>query len=351
MLGVVIHQPPIIIHLYCKYVFNGPHASSLSDDRQLTAEMSLHYYVVPPPLALAVHPAPPRKQIKKDDKKDKDGEMGKKDDKEKKDDKNEKDDKNKKDDKKEDKAADRAKQGDDAADKGKEDRRAEGDKKTEPLPATPADAALSPALGTPESPGSMVPEPPTPASGALRTPTPEPKKGDDVPQVPAPNPATPKGESKPTQEANSKDTPEEEGEKEPEPVPEPLRLLGPAPHRPLKTRLDLDQSRPYPPINVDPRGAYHEYAKAVRGELIYVDVTKDGWLAQQWREKPEREALAKLKGETEKQKEREMQADRKSREKRKVPKTSEGVLLDLWNDCADARSQEVCDGQAYMSRR
>jgi len=76
--------------------------------------------------------------------------------------------------------------------------------------------------------------------------------------------------------------------------------------------------------------------------MIYIDVTKDGWLADQWREKPEREALARLRGETEERKEREIEAVRKSREKRKAPKTSGGVLVDLWNDLAETTNQEVC---------
>ena len=326
--------------------------------------MSLHRYIVPPPLAVAFHPAPP-KPTKKHDKKD-DAKDAKKDDK--------KDDKvdDKKDDQKDDKEKKREKgiekkdnEADDKADDKADHKTGEGDKKEKkedmdnkvdpiavkgnvvvkpaspaardrngPRPVTPAKAAPTPAPRTPVSAGSMVPEPPTPVGGVPPTPPAELKAGDSVPPVPAPNSATPKGEAK-----AKEDNKDGEGEKVAEP--EPLRLLGPPPHGPLRTRIDLNQSRQYPPIKSDPRGAYHKYAKAIQGEQIYIDVTKDGWLAEQWRDKPEREALANLRGETEKQRERQIEADRKRGELKKVPQTSGGILVDLWNELAEASNQEV----------
>ncbi|RXK38616.1 hypothetical protein M231_04122 [Tremella mesenterica] len=137
--------------------------------------------------------------------------------------------------------------------------------------------------------------------------------------------------------------PTDDKEEEPEEIPPPLKLAGPAPPQPVRAKLDLDPSRPYPPIPIDPRGAYHKYAKGVQAEVMYIDVTKDGWLTEQWKERPEREALALLTGEAEKQRQRELRRlkEEKLQGERKVPDTAEGILRELWNDLAQARSYEI----------
>jgi hypothetical protein len=337
--------------------------------------MSLHRYIVPPPLALAVHPAPPPKKPepkdkekdKSKEKEDKDKENGAKDDdkgrKEEKKDKNEKKEKNEKDDKDDtaEKTAADVKDGKDVADNAKLEAQAQdqgqggkkgkkgkkGDKSGPPtridveakVAATaPADNAQGGMPPTPMTPTSMVPEPPTPATlqpNQADVPgpkTPSPKGGEDN-QAKASSPA--KAGSRETDE-NKADAPEAPLS----PLPS-LRLLSPAPHRPLRAKLDLDPSRPYPPIATDPRGAYHKYAKAVQGQKIYVDVTKDGWLVEQWREKPEREALERLSGESERRRMREVEAAKKSRVVRKVPETAEGLIKELWNDLVEAPNNWV----------
>jgi hypothetical protein len=228
--------------------------------------MSLHRVIAPPPLALAVHPAPPpktREEVKKDDEKRRaeraakaEAEAG-------------------------EKAADKLGQKVDGA-KAKDDKVDEGE------------------LGKEEA----LPETSVPT---------EPAKPDD-------------GTSGVT--------------KHPIPLP-PLRLLPPVPHRPLRSRLDLDPTAQYPPIDTDPRGAYHKYAKAVGGETLYIDVTRDGWLTEQWKEKGEREALARLTGKADRQQVREMANAKRENQKRRVPSTGEGIILDLWNDLVEAKSNEV----------
>lgn len=216
--------------------------------------MSLHRVIAPPPLAIAVHPAPPpktREEIKKEDEK---------------------------------RRADRA-----AKAKAEED------------------AKAAPVDGNEEA-----------------------EKEDG------------KKETKDEKEDKAKaDIPSKPVEEEPAKPLIPLRLLPPCPHRPLRSRLDLNPIRPYPPIDTDPRGAYHKYAKAMQNESLLIDVTKDGWLTEQWREKTEREALARLTGEAEKQRLREVATAMKECEMRKVPQTAEGIILELWNDLVDAKSNEV----------
>lgn len=174
----------------------------------------------------------------------------------------------------------------------------------------------------------MIPEPGTPGSNAPPTPTPDTavKPETEITHVPGPKPA--------------QEDKKEEEDKPPEPLP-PIRLVGPAPPRPLRTALDLNPAVPYPPINTDPRGAYYKYAKYNQGQMLYLDVTKDGWLSEQWRDKPEREALAMLRGESEVAAMREAERVRALSEVRKVPATAEEILLQLWNDLVEAVNHEV----------
>jgi hypothetical protein len=76
-------------------------------------------------------------------------------------------------------------------------------------------------------------------------------------------------------------------------------------------------------------------------DWVLIDVTKDGWLTPQWKEKNERDALARLRGEDVLQAERETEEERLKRIIRKVPKTAEGVLLELWNDLVQTPMKEV----------
>ena len=287
--------------------------------------MSFRQYIIAPPLALAVSLAPPPKPREKPMEKDKEKKEDKPADKDKIEDKLP--DKDKKDVKPDEKL----RQGNQAA---VEQGLIKGQEVQKDKSASPADAK-TPESPAPPSPASMIPEPPTPASAVAPLPN---AGGPDIPLVPSPNVASTKDDTAkvPTTET-SKAKDEPLGEEKPL---LPLKLLGPAPDRPVRTKLDLDPARPYPPINTDPRGAYYKYAKAIRDERIFIDVTKDGWLTEQWRELPEREALARLRGETEKQKEREIEAE-KSRINRKVPKTSEEILLQLWNDLVEAPHNEA----------
>ncbi|WVQ78366.1 hypothetical protein IAT38_000451 [Cryptococcus sp. DSM 104549] len=296
--------------------------------------MSLHRYFAPPPLALAVHPAPPPRPRTSDKEKKAKAKV-------------------------EAKAKAEAKGdgkgegvGKEGGKDGKEDK---GDGGKGGKDATPGQAGDAPP--TPTTPGSMLPEPPTPAPGgepaAKDGEKKEEKKGEagkadvkrakeDVTKVPLPKADTKDTPEKDSKEASDKKDEDKSGkEAEPTPEPEPLILLPPAPPRPLRTRLDLPPGTVYPPVNTDPRGAYHKYARAVGAEVIYVDVTKDGWLAEQWKERSEREALKRLTGEWEKELDREIEKQRKRAIKRKVPKTSEEVLLDLWNDLVEANNHEV----------
>ena len=304
--------------------------------------MSFHRYIVPPPLVLAVHPAPPPKP-QPEVKKDKDGKpivQAKKD--------------------KDGKPVPPVKDGEKAKpadDKDKVQVREKDDK------------------DSPDSPKSDAAEPPTPAPGEdAKEEEGKATKGDkigaakvqdevgkgedqcrpaddkkdspeqkDKTDEKVKDESDKKDEGKGEKDKKDKDKDEKEKEQEPEVPPPPLNLAGPAPARPLRARLDLDPSQPYPPVHVDPRGAYHKYAKAVQGEMIYLDVTKDGWLAEQWRERPEREALAELTGVAERDRQREMSRviEAEMTGVRKVPETAEEILKDLWNDLAKAPSNEV----------
>jgi hypothetical protein len=106
----------------------------------------------------------------------------------------------------------------------------------------------------------------------------------------------------------------------------------------------LNPSHPWPPLESDPRGAYHLYAKGCyKGiiESVYIDVTKDGWMSEHWKEKSERDALAKLRGEDLRQARRELEWQAKLKEGRKVPKSAGDVLLCLWNLLVEAPNNEV----------
>jgi hypothetical protein len=296
--------------------------------------MSLHQYLVPPPLALAIHPAPPYKSSSADKDKDKDKDK-KPDDKAK-----EAKDGAKQDDKKnQDKLVDGPGDADDKEGKAPQ----EADK------ANRGEAALG-------SPGSMIPEPATPATGVIGDgdePVPVPKDEADKPAELKPDlETTDKDDAndpdvKDSKDADSKDkakAKDQDPEPKPEPLPEPLRLIGPSPKLPIRTKLDLDPSKPWPPIETDPRGAYHKYAKGVyRGlkESLRIDVTKDGWMSEQWREKSERDALARLRGNDVKKAQRELEAEARRREVRKVPKEAGGVLMLLWNALVEAPNNEV----------
>ncbi|WVF72037.1 hypothetical protein IAT40_006849 [Kwoniella sp. CBS 6097] len=384
--------------------------------------MSLHRYVLPPPLALSISPAPPHKpKPSAAADKDKDKEAPKKE------------------------AGVKAPhigdaKGPKATDDDDKAKNEQPPKNTEQGAGKAASAAAEPNVApalivnlppqapapappaaegegagadqepiTPATPGSMTPEPPTPAPGAeadaqaqaeeeaavkeaghgaekekggqrkdqnqnqalaiglaaAEVPAPAPNKArfeSSKLQVQAAVEETPVnatgGEAKKSEDTKKstsiKDiTPEPEPESdqapapapapgpEPEPEPEPLRLLRPAPPRPLRTRLELNPSKPYPPIYTDPRGAYHKYARAVGQEWILIDVTKDGWLAEQWKERTEREALKRLTGEWEKELEIEMERQRKRAEIRQVPQQAEKILLQLWNELVEANNHEI----------
>lgn len=288
--------------------------------------MSFQRRVILPPLALAVHPAPPPKKVEKKDKDDKE--------------KKEKDDKEKEKDK-DDKAVDVKGNKKDNAAKAKPI--ANGDDKASPGDApSPLPQHVNGHVNgnaTPPSPGSMVPEPGTPGSNAPATPAlPVAANGaGDMPQVPPPQTDSKNPKVDGTTQEDSKD-PREPEEEVPPP---PLRLLGPVPNRPIRTKLDLNPAIPYPPINTDPRGAYYKYAKFNQGEWMMIDVTKDGWLSEQWREKGEREALARLRGESEVVAKREAEKVKRMGEVRTVPDSADAILLELWNDLVESLNQEV----------
>jgi hypothetical protein len=110
----------------------------------------------------------------------------------------------------------------------------------------------------------------------------------------------------------------------------------------VHARIDLCSSAPYPPLPIDPRGAYHKYAKALgQTEDVYIDVTKDGWLAPIWKERTEREALARLTGEAERQHFREtlLAKEREMVGHKAVPESAQELVLELWNALVDAPSQ------------
>ncbi|WVQ67288.1 uncharacterized protein L199_005483 [Kwoniella botswanensis] len=285
--------------------------------------MSLHRYFVPPPLALAVHPAPPPKPKPTDKEKDKKTENKK--------------EKDAKDNKEIDKPPEEAKE--------KVNIDEEQKKKERGGPATPA------------TPRSMVPEPATPApgdgdgDGGVDTPEADDKavvkdkgraeKGKDPQPADAKKDTPDNNKVTSTQIKDLTPEPEPEASEESEKPLEPIRLLPPAPFRPIRTKLDLNPLKLYPPIPSDPRGAYHAYAKAVGNEVIYVDVTKDGWLTEQWKERSEREALKRLTGEWQRDLKRELEKQRESNKVRELPRTAEGILLELWNVLVEAYNHEI----------
>ena len=322
--------------------------------------MSLHRYVVPPPLALAVEPAPPLKPHKDNKGDDNDKNQAEKD-------AEQKDEKGK--------DGGKAAGGDPpkvVADKGgvadgvqRSKAGAGGEAtKSKPIgvaakqsptpandfPATPANE--SPA--TPDTGGSMIPEPPTPVLDTAAkendpNPVPSPRAAQDrkaakEDEYPATGTVITADDPKlPTKSTGEDEIDDQKDAEEPEPKPELLRLVGPVPPRPIRTRLTLNPAKPYPLVNTDPRGAYFKYARGVQAEWILVDVAKDGWLVEQWRERPEREAIARLRGEADRQRDREVEAIEHRTKVRKVPKTSEEIILDLWNDLAQAPNYEVSE--------
>lgn len=225
----------------------------------------------------------------------------------------------------------------------------------------------------PNTPDSMVPEPPTPDHvNAKPSPVPETPlaavkatSDDNKPRADDPTDLAEvdkdKQDIKPADEPKAESPADESDaipkepfigslpkpygpEPEPELEPEPLRLIGPPPKYPIRTRLDLNQSHPWPPIESDPRGAYHHYAKGCfKGiiESVYIDVTKDGWMSEHWKEKSERDALAKLRGEDLRKARRELEWQGKLKQRRKVPKSAGEVLLMLWNLLVEAPNNEV----------
>ena len=225
--------------------------------------------------------------------------------------------------------------------------------------------------GAPNTPGSMVPEPPSPDhANAQASPTPdtpipqvkdvskEPKADDPIDKAKDEKDITKADPSDDNKDKHDTDKPNPAPkepfigplpkpygpEPEPELEPEPLRLIGPPPKYPIRTRLDLNPSYPWPPIESDPRGAYHHYAKGCyKGiiESVYIDVTKDGWMSEHWKEKSERDALAKLRGEDLRKARRELEWQGKLRQRRKVPKSAGEVLLMLWNLLVEAPNNEV----------
>ena len=100
--------------------------------------------------------------------------------------------------------------------------------------------------------------------------------------------------------------------------------------------------KPYPPIDTDPRGAYHLYAKGFHSEWLLIDVVKDGWMFEYWRGKAERDALDTLRGEDVRRAERELEVlSRTQKGMREVPETAGELLVQLWNDLAEAPWNEV----------
>ena len=316
--------------------------------------MSLHRYLVPPPLALAISPAKPHPLPRTDTEK---------------------------------KSDDKAKAKEQEPVANPDDKKAQdkpipkGDDEVKPDPVAKAGGDQV------KTPGSMVPEPPTPADDAV---DPDAKASPDAPQldaaeggqgvkevkadIPSPdnkhvnvNAAGVDGSDKAKvakedavaapQDADAKaDTTDKEAiigpkteaeakaSQDAELEPEPLRLIGPPPKYPIRTRLDLDPSKPWPPVEPDPRGAYHLYAKGCNKgiiESVYIDVTKDGWMSEHWREKSERDALERLRGEDLKRAKRELEVEARRREIRKVPKKAGDVLLMLWNMLVEAPNNEV----------
>ncbi|KIR32732.1 hypothetical protein I352_04667 [Cryptococcus deuterogattii MMRL2647] len=185
--------------------------------------MSLHRYFPRPPLALAIHPAPPsRPKVTNRDRDDKT------------------------------KANLQAK-----ADEEQQDQEAPGGKGAQ---CTPAKREATPknnneVVPTPVSPGSNLPEPPTPALGAIisdsdkeadgKQSQPEQKDNDRIGINDNTSKLTPGQISEVL--AEGKENVAEHMHKEPDSEPEPLVLLSPAPNRPLKARLDLSPSVVYPP--------------------------------------------------------------------------------------------------------
>lgn len=320
--------------------------------------MSLHQYLVSPPLAIAIVPAkphPPPRTEKKSDPQNKDI----------------------------DKEKEKGKQ---------EEKKVEG---PTPDPKADADAAKHEADGVvkdqgvgankdqgdgePNTPGSMNPEPPTPAEDivadadpqASPSPNDTPADAKDKPQESKPKEdvvaddlkdgdtaAKAKaeagkanaGQTKPKPDTAPKEpfigplpNPDSE-DPEPELEPIPLRLIGPPPKYPIRTKLDLDPSQPWPPVESDPRGVYHHYAKGCHKgiiESVYIDVTKDGWMTEHWKEKTERDALAKLRGADLGKARRELEWQGKLKQRKKVPKTAGEILLCLWNLLVEAPNNEV----------
>lgn len=146
--------------------------------------------------------------------------------------------------------------------------------------------------------------------------------------------------------------PDTKDTEEADPPPPTLTLLPPVPFKAIRTELAIHPGVAYPPVYSDPRGAYHKYAKANQLEgLTYIDICKDGWLFPQWKDKAEREALARLRGDAEKQRLREVAKAKERSIIRQVPESAERILLELWNDLVEAPAHEVSRWSHFGAHR
>lgn len=131
--------------------------------------------------------------------------------------------------------------------------------------------------------------------------------------------------------------------KTPAPV-KPLDLAGPKPLKPLVAEMEADLAAcQYPAILCDPRGAYHKYARMMTGDSprIRIDMVRDGWLHEPWRERTERDALERLDGRATTRLAKSLEKAAERRGTRKVPHSAEELLKELWNDCLDMPHREV----------
>jgi hypothetical protein len=64
-------------------------------------------------------------------------------------------------------------------------------------------------------------------------------------------------------------------------------------------------------------------------------------MSEQWKDKSERDALAKLRGDDLKKASRELEMEARKRRTRKVPKKADEVLIMLWNILVEAPNNEV----------
>lgn len=293
--------------------------------------MSLHRFVMPPPVVLAVQPvAPsqPKKPAAKDGDKDKD------------------------------KAADQAKGADKPAKSAAKENKVEH-KLVEVNGDKDADAPQSGEVDKEAKVGGEVPSPISPTAkqggGGNKKKKKGGKGGNKAAAVaPGEAPPTPMSPLSPASQpkvgdkgADKHDKVEKKDNGATAPAEEPvkpalpIRLLSPAPPRPPKAKLDLDPNRPYPAVHIDPRGAHNKYAKWMQNEDVLIDVTKDGWLTQQWLSRAELEALEELTGEAARKRQRAEAKALEEAKKRTVPDTAEQLIKELWNHLAQTPNKEV----------